>query len=331
MSRAKLLSVIIPARCEEFASHTVEDVLAHSSEDTEVICVLDGYWCEPPVVQHPRLQVLHYGTPIGQRAATNIGASISRAKYVAKLDAHCSVDEGFDVKLIEKMESDMTMIPAMHRFKVFDWHCNGCGEREEQGTKPEVCKECKGTDFSKVMVWQPRFEHAPTVSWRFDSSLHFQYFRGYRHREEFKAQESTGLVETMTCIGCCFLMERERFWKLGGMDEGHGSWGQYGTELACKAWLSGGRMVTHLGTWIAHLFRTGNFGKNGESSWPYEISQRQIDAARKHSRDLWLKNTWPMQKRPLSWLIEKFWPVPGWTEADLKNLKESERDFIPAG
>jgi len=312
VGRAKLLSVIVPGRNEEFMRHTVEDVLAHSSEDTEVISVCDGYWPNPPLVQHPRLQVIHLGEAIGQREATNIGAQASKAKYIMKLDAHCGTDEGFDVKLIEKMEPDMTMIPAMHRFKVFDWHCNACGEREEQGSMPAACKECKGTDFSKVMVWQPRFEHAPTVTWRFDKELHFQYWRGYRHTEAFKKQEPTGIAETMSCIGCCFLMERERFWQLGGMDEGHGSWGQYGTELACKAWLSGGRMVTHLGTWIAHLFRTGNFGKNGESSWPYPINQRQIDAARAHSRELWLKGKSPHAKRPLSWLIEHFKPVPDW-------------------
>ena len=162
------------------------------------------------------------------------------------------------------------------------------------------------------MVWQPRFQYAPTVTWRFDKELHFQYWRGYRQTEAFKKQEPSGIAETMSCIGCCFLMERERFWKLGGMDEGHGSWGQYGTELACKAWLSGGRMVTNLNTWIAHLFRTGNFGKNGESSWPYPINQRDIDSARKHSRDLWLKDRWPQAVRPLSWLIEHFRPVPDW-------------------
>jgi hypothetical protein len=204
------------------------------------------------------------------------------------------------------------MIPAMHRFKVFDWHCNDCGEREEQGSKPLQCKECKGNNFSKIMVWQPRFEHAPTVTWNFDRNLHFQYWRKARKTDWFKAQEPSGLVETMSCIGCCFLMERERYWQLGGMDEGHGSWGQMGTELACKSWLSGGRMVTSLKTWIAHLFRTGNFGKNGESSWPYPISQRDIDKARKHSRDLWMNDRWPQAVRPLSWLIDHFKPVPDW-------------------
>ena len=312
MSKAKALSVIVPGRNEEFMFHTVEDVLAHSGEDTEVIAVCDGYWPEPPLVQQPRLQVVHCGEPIGQRAATNYGASLSRAKYIMKLDAHCSTDEGFDQKLIEKMEPDMTMIPAMHRLHVFDWHCDGCGEREYQGTRPKQCKECGEDGFTKIMVWQPRFKYPPTVSWRFDHELHFQYWRKYAKREEFKKQAPTGVVETMSCIGCCFLMERERFFKLGGMDEAHGSWGQFGTELACKAWLSGGRLVTNLNTWIAHLFRTGNFGQNGQSSWPYPIRQRDIDAARKYSREMWLNDRWPAAKRPLSWLIDHFAPVPDW-------------------
>lgn len=307
--------------------HTCEDVLAHSGPDTEVISVCDGYWPDPPLVQHPRLQVIHLGEAIGQRAATNLGVQASNAKYVMKLDAHCGTDENFDEKLLPDMERDITMIPAMHRFKVFDWHCNDCGEREEQGSKPVACQHCKGTNFSKVMVWQPRFEHQPTVSWVFDANLHFQYFRKYRKTERFKEQEPTGLVETMSCIGCCFMLDREKYWELGGMDEGHGSWGQMGTELACKTWLSGGRMVTSLKTWIAHLFRTGNFGKNGESPWPYPQSQSAIDHARKHSRELWWNNAWPQQKLPLSWLVEKFWPVPGWEDETLKNLKRSERAF----
>lgn len=309
---AKLLSVIIPGRNEEFMAHTVQDVLAHSSEDTEVIAVCDSYWPNPPLVHHPRLQVVHFGESVGQRAATNYGAHLSRAKYVMKLDAHCSTDEGFDRKLLAKMEPDFTVIPAMHRLEAFSWLCDDCGERHEQGAKPDACKECKGTNLSKMMVWAPRFQFPATTAWRFDKELHFQYWRQYKHTEEYKRQAPSGIVETMSCIGCCFLMDRKRFKKLGGLSEEHGSWGQMGTELSAKAWLSGGRMVTNLDTWIAHMFRTSNFSKNGESSWPYPISQRDIDAARKYSRDLWLKDAWPLAVRPLSWLIEHFKPVPSW-------------------
>lgn len=314
MSRSKELSIIIPGRNEQFMFHTVDDVLAHTSEDTEVIAVCDGYWPDPGLVDHPRLQIIHFSESVGQRAATNYGAALSRAKYIMKLDAHCSVEDGFDVKLLADMQPDMTMIPSMHRLHIFDWGCSECGEREYQGTKPQKCKVCNGTEFYMHIVWQPRFQYPPTVSWRFDKELHFQYWREHHKRPEVAEQVASGLLETMSCIGCCFLMERERFWQLGGMDEAHGSWGQYGTELACKAWLSGGRMVTSLKTWMAHLFRTGNFGKNGESSWPYPIDQRKIDAARKYSRELWLKDKWPGAKRKLSWLIDHFKPIPDWHE-----------------
>jgi hypothetical protein len=35
-------------------------------------------------------------------------------------------------------------------------------------------------------------------------------------------------------------------------------------------------------------------------------------------------NKWSKQIRPLSWLVEKFWPVTGWTQEQLDNLKKSE-------
>jgi hypothetical protein len=323
--RAKALSVIIPGRNEEFMRHTVEDVLAHSGPETEVICVADAYWPNPGLVDHPRLQMIHFSESVGQRAATNAGAALSRAKYICKLDAHCSVSEDFDVKMLAKMEPDMTMIPSMHRLQAFQWVCDDCGERQDQGSQPKDCPECKGTSLSKLVVWQPRFQHEATTTWRFDHELHFQYDRKYKKTARYKEQEPTGIVETPTCIGACFLMERERFWELGGMDDaGHGSWGQYGVELALKAWLSGGRMVTNLDAWFAHMFRTSNFSRNGESSWPYPQSQSAIDKARKASRDLWVNNAWPQQKRPFSWVLEHF---PGmWDEAAIKKQKERERD-----
>jgi hypothetical protein len=312
MAFAPSLSVIVPGRNEEFMRHTVDDVLAHSGEGTEVIAVCDGSWPDPGLVDHPRLQVIHFTAPVGQRAATNAGASLSRAKYIMKMDAHCSTDEGFDAKLMQDMQPDWTMIPSMHRLHVFDWGCEECGERTYQGACPDKCEECGSEKFYKHIVWQPRFQFPPTVSWRFDRNMQFQYWRKHQRRPEVKEQAESGLIETMSCIGCCFMMERERFWALGGMDEGHGSWGQFGTELACKAWLSGGKMMTSTKTWVGHMFRTNNFAKKGQSSWPYPISQRQIDAARNYSRELWLNDKWPLATRKLEWLVDHFKPVPDW-------------------
>ena len=38
---------------------------------------------------------------------------------------------------------------------------------------------------------------------------------------------------------------------------------------------------------------------------------------------LW-KNQLVNQKYPLSWLVEKFMPISGWTQDDITNLKKNE-------
>ena len=303
------LSIIIPARCEEFLNQTVQNLLENIRADTEIIVISDGCWPEPPIQDHPKLTVVHHTESIGQRAATNEGARISQAKYIMKMDAHCAVDKGFDAKLIQDCQPDWTLIPQMYNLHAFDWKCVTCGDRTYQGFRPTECGKCKGGAFEKVMVWEPR-RNRLTVSWRFDKDLHFQYWRKHKKRPE----ASGDLIETMSCIGCCMLMERERFWEMDGMDEAHGSWGQFGTELACKAWLSGGKMMTSKKTWIAHLFRTGNFREKGQSSFPYPLSQQAINKARKYSQDFWNGNKWPKAVHDLAWLVEKFKPIPDWHE-----------------
>ena len=247
-----------------------------------------------------------------------------------KLDAHCSVDDGFDVKMMADMRPTDTMVPQMCRLQAFEWRCNDCGHNEYQGSKPEKCGECGSPSLYMNMVWEPRWSVGPTVSWRFDLDLRMQYWTDHRKRPEVQEQIKSGIVETPICVGCCFLMERERFWELGGLSEEHGSWGQYGCELGMKAWLSGGRLVTTTKTWFAHLFRTGNFSRNGESTFPYHLDQKDIETARAYSRNMWMNNLWPKQKRPLSWLIEHFSPLPEWDDEALKHQKERERDFVPA-
>jgi len=312
MSRAKMLSVIIPARQEMFLQKTIENILKNIEADTEIIAICDGNWPDPPVLDHPRVIVVHHTESIGQRAATNEGARISRAKFIMKVDAHCAFGKGFDRILMEDCQYDWTMIPSQWNLHAFDWKCKACGNLTYQGAKPTVCKKCQSSDFEMVIVWNDK--HTNTVSWRFDSTMHFQYWRKHYKRPECQGD----LIETMSCVGACFLMHRKRFKNLGGMDENHGSWGQYGTELACKTWLSGGRMITSKKTWYAHMFRTGNFkgAFGGGSSFPYQISSEAQERAKQYSRDLWLNNKWSKQKYPLKWLVDKFSPVPGWEGFD---------------
>ena len=112
--------------------------------------------------------------------------------------------------------------------------------------------------------------------------------------------------ETMCCMGPGWFLSAEQFWRQGGCDEGHGSWGQQGVEVSLKAWLSGNALMVDKRTWFAHWFRGG-----GGPGFPYQISGRAVEAARSYSRDLWLNDRWPLATRKLSWLVEKFNP-PGW-------------------
>ena len=158
----KELSVIIPARSEEFVTITVENILKNIQADTEVIVICDGNWPEFPIADHPRVIIVHHTTPIGQRAATNEGACISRADYILKIDAHCAVDQGFDRKLInDHRHRNWTLIPRMYKLDAFNWLC-ACGHKMGQGVAPASCEKCGGHDLTKEIIWQPR--NSATVS-----------------------------------------------------------------------------------------------------------------------------------------------------------------------
>jgi hypothetical protein len=128
-----------------------------------------------------------------------------------------------------------------------------------------------------------------------------------------------GYTETMSLQGSCFMCSKEQYWRLKLSDEAMGNWGNQGIELAAKTWLSGGRVLVNHATWYAHLFRT----KGGDFSFPYALNG--VQSTKRNVKRLFWETGFEGQKYPLSWLVEKFWPVPGWTEEQLAALKTSEK------
>lgn len=302
-------SILIPARKEEWLARTVEDILSNKRGDTEIIVVVQEQPAKPPVPQHPDVTLIYCKDPIGQRAGTNMAARVARGKYVMKCDAHCAFDEGFDVKLMEEFEYDWTVIPRMYNLHVFDWLCLDCQARLYQGPQPPKCGQCGSRRLQKDLVWKPRWNRKTDFA-RFDSDLRFQYWEKYRKRPEAKGE----IADTMCHIGACWAMHRDRYFELGGTDEKHGSWGQMGVEISCKTWLSGGRQVVNKRTWFAHMFRT-------QKGFTFPYRNDGIERARWYSRELWRKGKWPKAKHDLSWLVEKFAPVPDWpTNGPAKGL-----------
>ena len=321
------LSILIPARNEMFLAHTIEDILKNIEADTEVIAVLDGKWADPPIPQHIRVNVIKLSKSIGQRATTNLACKLSKAKYVMKVDAHCSFDKGFDRKMIKafkKTGDNVTMVPIMRNLWAFDWKCFHCGWKKYQGPKPAKCEDCKkGDKIRKKMLWIGK-NNPQSTTYCFDPTPHFQYFNEYKSSPEYKkGKEKKGLTETMSLQGSCWMLSRKKYWELGVCDEKFGGWGSQGIEVAVKTWLSGGRVLVNHKTWYAHMFRT----QGKDFSFPYPMSGKQQKKAQAYAKDLFFNNKWPLQVKPLSWLVEKFWPVKGWKEKDLVKIKGNNYKF----
>lgn len=293
------LSILIPARNEMFLSRTIEDILEHITSDTEVIAVLDGEWANPPIKDHPRVTLLYHHTSVGQRRSCNEAAMLARGKYLMKVDAHCAFAPGFDTVMLDDMQDDWTMVPTMRNLHAFDWVCPN-GHRRYQGPSGP-CDTC-GEDTVRDIIWVAK-KSPQSNSYCFDSEPHFQYFREYNKRPEGKGD----ITDTMSLQGSCFMLTKQRWFELNICDESWGSWGSQGIEVAVKSWLSGGSVKVNHKTWYAHMFRT----QGGDFSFPYPLSGRQVSSAKSKAKEF-LYSDWPGKVHDLDWLLDKFWPVPGW-------------------
>lgn len=307
-----MLSVLIPARDEKYLKPTIESTLAAARGEIEIIAVLDGYWPEPPISDDPRVTLIHNMEAIGQRPAVNQAARVAKGKYILKTDGHSMFDEGFDVKLAADCEYDWTVIPRMYNLDVEKW-------------QPKTQKK---TDFMWINSPENGLQDKPFRSLYYDGKMARKYpecYNAYKKNPIFQGD----ICDTMSAIGACWFMHKDRFWELEGMDEAHGHWGQVGVEVALKAWLSGGRHVVNKKTWFAHYFR-------GHVGFPWPASGRQHEAARKYSREFWMSNKWHLQApgRDIYWLVKKFAPLPNWKDNGKAKLisvpaKEERKPEIP--
>jgi len=352
------LSVIIPARKEEYLAWTVETIHNAIRGDTEILVVIDGEEAGRIVPDLPGVHVIRNEKPLGQRASVNLAARRSNAKFILKTDGHSMLADGFDLALMRDCEYRDIVLPTMYNLHAHDLVCKKCGFRGYNRGAHRPCPQCGVTDYEVQIVFQPNWKRKTDWMWFRsptckDRPLRVQYWGmksvvceacggghdaqpdqgccdycgkslGFHKTREFPeenrifkawAKQQGMIADVMTGQGACFFIHRDRFLELGGLDEAHGSWGQVGVEVACKAWLSGGRHVVNRKTWFAHLFRCGD-----GQSFPYQMHGSDQEKARQYSIDLWSNDRWPLQVRPLEWIVEKFWPVPTWAKPDSKAI-----------
>lgn len=116
------LSILIPARNETLLQKTIDSIFQQAQGDTEVLVALDN-WDNPPELRIAKGGFIR--TNLGQRGATNALARLSNADYLMKLDAHCSLSEGFDVNLMAEMDDKTILSPLLLVLNPETWTING--------------------------------------------------------------------------------------------------------------------------------------------------------------------------------------------------------------
>lgn len=287
-----MLSLIIPSRNEQFLQKTILDILEKAEGEIEVIAVLDGYW--PPseeIIDNERVIYVHKGESEGMRKAINSGVAIAKGEYIMKIDGHCMLDKGFDLKLIEVHEDNWIQVPTRKRL-----------DAEE---------------------WKPRDVNKPDVDYMYLSYPNNPQDRGgcgfhgklWNEKNADKKLREEKIVDLLSAQGSTYFMKRDYFYKLDLLDhENYGPFGSEFQEVGFKCWLSGGRVVRNKNTWYAHLHKGKKYGRG------YFLNSKYMKQANEFTNKWVTGEAWDKQTKPLSWLIRKFWPIPTWTEENFEEL-----------
>lgn len=109
--------------------------------------------------------------------------------------------------------------------------------------------------------------------------------------------------------GSGWFIKRKYFDFLELMDtEKYGTFWNEAQEIGFKCWLSGGRVVVNKKTWYAHLHKGKKYGRG------YLLQEEQLATGARYTKNWMRGKIWHKQIYELPWLIDKFWPVPGWPE-----------------
>ncbi len=282
------VSIIVPSRNERFLPETVRDVLAKAQGDVEVLVVLDGYWPKPALPDDPRLIQIHRGVALGMRPAINDAAAAATGSYLLKLDAHCMVEDGFDVILKADCDRDWVVVPRRYRLDPIAWTWQDVG-------KPPIDYHYLSYPFERVG----------------DSSCGLH---GTVWEQRAKARADVLLDDEMSSQGSCWFMHRDHWNRIAPLDiANYGNFIQEFQEIGLKTWLGGGQVKVNKRTWYAHLHKGKTYGRG------YPMLGFNHERGRDFCTDYWMHDRWPQRVHDLRWLIEKFAPVPSWP-ADLDQV-----------
>lgn len=279
------VSILIPSRNERFLQPTVRDVLSNARGDIEILVCLDGYWPDPALPDDPRVRILHRGRAQGMRPGLNALARMATGEYLMKLDAHCMVAEGFDLDVQREIDRDWIVVPRRHALDPEAWVIDRSNSK------------------------YPIDYHYLSFPWEAGVAPEKVGLHGTPWTARREARKHIEFDDEMSSQGSCWVMHRDHWARLGEMEIQHyGNFIHEFQELGMKTWLGGGAVKVTKRTWYAHLYKGARYGRG------YSMGSNGHKEAMKWCVDHWMFDRWAQRTRDLRWLVEKFWPVPGWPD-----------------
>lgn len=280
------VSVLIPSRNERFLTPTIRSLLERSAGDIEIVATLDGYWPDE-IVDDPRVKYLHRGVPLGMRAGINAARQVATGEFLLKTDGHCLFGEGYDEILQADCDQDWVVVARRKRLDAENWCVQEVG-------KPDI-------DYMYLSYPDDPADFG-------GPGLNGKLWEERNADPELKKVE---IDDLMSAQGSSWFMPAAYFDRLELMDDRcYGTFWNEFQEIGLKAWLSGGQVKVNKRTWYAHLHKGKTYGRG------YPLGNAELRQGRDYTQR-WLGpvgHAWHKQTLPLSWLIEKFWPVPTWPE-----------------
>jgi glycosyltransferase involved in cell wall biosynthesis len=267
------VSILIPSRDEPWLLNTVNDLLAKAEGDIEILAVIDGPTSHPLPEETSKVKLISLSEPMGMRYGINLAASMATGKYLMKLDSHCMMTESYDTIFQKDCDDDWVIVSRRGELNP-DWEI---------------------TD--------------PTIADYFYMSNPWTSPQGYMRMSRWitrdREHKDILIDETQTFSGSNWFMSKEHFFeRMKMMDEDRfGQWSGEPEELACKTWLSGGRVMINKNITHFHL-RKEKIGR------PYHIGWNEAVKGLQESARYWSSDEWPYRIHNFDWIIEHFWPLP---------------------
>jgi len=247
-----VVSVILPSYRDPLLFKTIRSLLDNSElpeQELEIIAVWDGYYPDSNLlIDDPRVRYVHLGRNRGMRGAINAGVSVSRGKFIMRMDEHQMVGPGYDRILSETCQENWIVTPRRFFLDPVKW----------------AVMDIPPVDYMKLKITTVRNG--------------IQKFSGV----EAPGDPNQPIQESMAMQGSCWFMPRKWWDEVIGevQTEGYGPLYQDSHEMVFKTWKKGGKLMVNKNTWHAHKHRnfprTHNMGTKenpaeGEKSWAYAI------------------------------------------------------------